>query len=137
MHNDLERQYTLEDSIIKLQQVNQQIAKLLLEKEELVEAIIAALGHEHEGQKTYEHREWKITCKTPNTYSLDTKAYKSNAPHLPMEYDPVKTSTTYTVDKKLFDHYCAVAPVNVRTLLNQLVTIKPGKCNVHIESLGA
>jgi hypothetical protein len=137
MHNDLERQYVLEDSIVRLQKVNDKIATLLLEQEDLTKAIIAALGHEHAGERTYEHQKWKITCRTPNTYSLDTKVYKSGDIYLPSEFDPIKTSTTFTVDKKMFDHYIAIAPVNVRTLLNELVTIKPGKQSVIIKSLGA
>ncbi|MFB1501525.1 hypothetical protein, partial [Thiocapsa sp. N5-Cardenillas] len=100
--------------------------------EELTRNIIAALGHEKEGQTTYEHNEWKITAKTPYTFSLDKKAYESGAVFLPGEFDPIKTAKSYTVDKKLYEKYMATSPEAVRDSLTALVTIKPGKASVTI-----
>lgn len=126
------REQQLESAIIEMQSVNQQIARLSLRKEELTANIIAALGHDKDGQSTYEYSEWKVTCKTPHTFSLDKKAYESGAVFLPGEFDPIKTATSYTVDKKLYEKYMATSPAAVRDSLTALVTIKPGKASVTI-----
>ena len=127
---------SLDESIKELQLTNKKIAKLTMRKEELTQSIIAALGHEKEGQKTYEYDEWKITAKTPYIFSLDKKAYEKGDVYLPCEFDPIKKSTSYTVDKKLFEQYMGSAPIEVRQALGELVTIKPGKPGVSIESRG-
>lgn len=135
MNNLDERQYTLEESVKKLESVNKKLAKLTLEKEELTKIIIAALGHEKAGQATYQVNEYKVTCKTPSIYSLDTKAWKEGDVYLPAEFNPIKESVSYTVDKKLYDDYFNLAPESVRESLVRLVTIKPGKVGVTLGSI--
>jgi len=66
-----EQEHCFADSIAELQKVNKQLAKLNLRKEELVNQIIGLLHHEHEGQKAYEYRMWKIEVKTPFIYCLN------------------------------------------------------------------
>jgi len=132
MDNSQERQCVLEDSIKQLESVNKKLAKLTLEKEELTQTIIAALGHEKEGQRTYDVGIYKVTAKTPNIYSLDTRAYKNGDVYLDPQFDPIKQSVTYTVDKKLFDKYYNDAPESVREALVSLVTVKPGKASVSV-----
>jgi len=135
MNNLDEREYTLEESVKKLDLINKRIAKLTLEKEDLTKIIIAALGHNKPGQATYQVNEYKVTCKTPSIYSLDTRAYKNGDVYLPKEFNPIKESVTYTVDKKLFDDYFNLAPESVRESLVQLVTVKPGKMGVTLGSI--
>ena len=127
-----EQQQLLETSIERLQQVNYDIAKLTVEKEQLTKDIIAALGHQKEGERTYDVGIYKVKAKTPYIYSLDTKLYKAGEVYLPSEFDPVKQSTAYTVDKKLFDRYYSTSPADVREALIQLITIKPGKASVSV-----
>lgn len=91
----------LNDKIKELECVNKKLAKLTVRKEELTADIIAGLEHDHEGQKSYEFGVWKIECKTPMTYSLNKAPYINGDISLPKEFDPIKQSTTYTVDKKL------------------------------------
>jgi hypothetical protein len=128
------RQYTLEASIKKLEAVNKKLAKLTLEKEALTAEIIAGLAHNHEGERSYEVNEWKVTIKTPMIYSLDTKAYKQGDIYIDPEFDPVKQSITYTVDKKRFEECMTLAPAGVREALCELVTKKPGKESISIKA---
>lgn len=132
MDNSQERLFILEDAIKQLESVNKKIARLTLEKEELTQAIIAALGHNKEGQRTYDVGIYKVTAKTPNIYSLDTKAYKSGDIYIDPQFDPVKQTVSYTVDKKLFDQYFNTAPEEVRQSLVELITVKPGKASVSV-----
>ena len=124
----------LEQDIEMLQAINMEIARLTIEKEQLTKDIIVALGHEKEGEKTYNVGVWKVKAKTPFIYSLDTKAYKNGDFFLPAEFDPIKQSVSYAVDKKLFDKYYNSSPIGVRESLTQLITIKPGKAGLNIEA---
>ncbi|MGE4118927.1 MAG: hypothetical protein AB7F29_13725 [Candidatus Nitrosocosmicus sp.] len=132
MNNLEERRFVLEESIKELEKVNKKIAKLTLEKEELTKDIIAALGHQKEGQKTYEVDLWRVTVKTPYIYALDVKAYKNGDLYIDPEFDPIKQSISYSVDKKLFDAYFQSAPQKTRDTLIKLITVKPGKASVTV-----
>jgi len=129
----LERQQCLEESIKELERVNKNLSKLVLRKEELTDAIIGSIGHEHEGQKTYEYNIWKIEVKTPFVYSLDKKVYESGKIQLPKEFNPIKKSVSYSIDKGLCDRYIDEAPEDVRECLVQLIEKKPGKASVVIK----
>jgi hypothetical protein len=121
------------DSVKELEKVNKQLAKLLVRKEELTNTIIAALDHEHEGQKTYEYDVWKIEVKTPFVYSLNKKLYESGSVKLPDDFNPIKESVSYSVDKRLCDQYMKNAPKKVRDALIELIDKKPGKAGVTIK----
>lgn len=131
--DNLARQESLELSIKELECVNKKLAKLTVRKEELIESIIGALGHEHEGQKTYEYGLWKVECKTPFVYSLNKKLYESGDIKLPDEFNPVKQSIAYSIDKRLCDQYMQNAPKKVRDALIELIDKKPGKAGVSIK----
>lgn len=123
----------LNEYIKEMEQINKKLAKLTKRKEELTSLIIDELGHNQEGQKSYDFEMWKIECKTPFIYSLDKKAYESGDVYLPAEFNPVKSSVSYTVDKKLCDKYMSEAPLSVREALAQLIEKKPGKPSVAIK----
>ena len=129
--NEQERCFS--DSIMELQKINKQLAKLLLRKEELTETIIGALEHDHEGQKQYEYGAWKIEVKTPFVYSLNKKLYEAGEIKLPDSYNPIKKSVAYSVDKKLCDQYMQSAPKKVRDALIELIDKKPGKAGITIK----
>lgn len=128
-----EQEQCFSDSIKELEKVNKQIAKLLLRKEELTETIIGALEHDHEGQKSYEYGVWKIEVKTPFVYSLNKKKYESGDIKLPDNFNPVKESVSYSIDKRLCDQYMIEAPKKVRDALAQLIDKKPGKAGITIK----
>jgi hypothetical protein len=131
--NTKEREQYLEESIKELDSVNKKLAKLLVRKEELTDQIIGALGHEHEGQKSYEYGVWKIEVKTPFTYSLNKKLYESFDVRLLEKYNPIKESIAYSVDKRLCEDYLSKAPDKVRALLIDLIDKKPGKAGVTLK----
>lgn|SRR3990167_2184427 len=129
----LQRANVLEESIKELECVNKKLAKLTVRKEELTSIIIDALGHKHEGQRSYEYGVWKIECKTPMIYSLNKKAYEMGDVYLPSEFDPIKKSVSYTVDKNLCETYLKTAPASVRAALIELIEKKPSKPGVSIK----
>ena len=127
-----QEQYFIE-SIKELEKVNKQLAKLVLRKEELTQDIIGALEHEHEGQKSYEYGVWKIEVKTPYVYSLNKKRYELGDIKLPDNYNPIKESVSYSIDKRLLEQCMIDAPMDVRDALIELIDKKPGKANVCIK----
>lgn len=131
--NNLNEQKMVEDSILELDRVNKQLAQLLFRKEELTRDIVCAFSHSHEGQKTYEYGTWKVEIKTPCVYSLNKKSYRERSVELPTEFNPIKQSISYTIDKRLCDHYMQVAPDEVREILIELIDKKPGKAAVTIK----
>ncbi len=132
-YNENEQEHCFVEGIKELDSVNKRIAKLLVRKEELTSQIIGALDHEHEGQKTYEYGIWKLEIRTPFIYSLNKKAYESEDYRLPAEFNPVKESISYTIDKRLCDKYLVEAPIEVRDVLIELIDKKPGKASVTIK----
>jgi hypothetical protein len=129
--NEQERCFS--ESIAELQKVNKQLAKLLVRKEELTDQIIGALEHDHKGQKSYEYGVWKIEVKTPFVYSLNKKLYESGDIKLPEDFNPIKESVSYSVDKRLCDKYMMDAPKKVRDALAELIDKKPGKAGITIK----
>lgn len=128
-----EQENCLADSVKELEKVNKQLAKLVLRKEELTDMIIGALEHDHEGQKSYEYGVWKIEVKTPFVYSLNKKKYESGDIKLPDNFNPIKESVSYSVDKRLCDQYMMDAPKKVRDALAELIDKKPGKAGITIK----
>ena len=128
-----ESEQTLVESICELDKINKKLAKLNLRREELASNIIEAFSHSHEGQKTYEYRQWKIEIKTPCVYSLNKKLYESGSYELPEDYNPIRATTSYTINKTLCEEYLNDAPENVRDSLIALIDKKPGKSNVVIK----
>lgn len=128
-----EQEHCFVESVSELQKVNKQIAKLILRKEELTTHIIGALEHDHEGQKSYEYGTWKIEVKTPFVYSLNKKLYETASIRLPNDFNPIKESVSYTIDKRLCDKFMQEAPKKVRDMLAELIDKKPGKAGVTIK----
>lgn len=131
--NDNLQEMAFVTAINELNKVNKQIAKLLKKKEDLTDEIINCLDHNHEGQKTYEYGEWKVEVKTPFVYSLNKKLYESDSINLPQEFNPIKQSVSYTVDKRLCDKFMTDAPKKVRDALAELIDKKPGKAGITIK----
>jgi hypothetical protein len=132
-NNELQPQQCLDDSIKELSSVNRKLSKLALRKEELAELIINVLGHNHEGQRTYEHSRWKIEVKTPFSYSLNKKLYESGTFVIPEQYNPIKQGVTYTVNARNCDKFLEEAPREVRDMLAELIDKKPGKASVTLK----
>ncbi len=130
--NAIKREVGLSDTIKELEKVNKQLARLSLRKEELTSSIVSAMGHQHEGQRSYEYEVWKVEIKTPFVYSLNKKLYESGNIKLPDEFNPIKESVSYSVDKALCDKYIENAPKKIRDALVELIDKKPGKASVTI-----
>jgi hypothetical protein len=114
----------------ELEKVNKQLAKLTLRKEQLTDMIISGMSHNHEGQRTYEYDTWNVEIRTPFTYCLNKKLYESGSVRLPDNFNPIKESISYSIDKGLCDKYLATAPKKVKEALAELIDKKPGKASV-------
>lgn len=123
----------LAEHIKELEKVNKQLARLTLRKEQLTGMIVSGMSHYHEGQRTYEYDEWKVEIKTPFTYCLNKKLYESGSVKLPENFNPIKESISYSIDKGLCDKYISTAPKKIREVLTQLIDKKPGKASVVIK----
>jgi hypothetical protein len=128
-----EQERCFSEAIKSLQRVNESIEQLSEQRNALIQEIIDALEHSHEGQKTYEYNEWKIEVRTPFVYSLNKKLYQSGFVNLPKEFNPIKESISYTVDKRLCEQYLRLAPQRVKEALIELIDKKPGKPGVVIK----
>jgi hypothetical protein len=128
-----ERERYLSDAILELERTNKKLAKLNLRKEELTSIIISEMTHDHEGQRSYEYGVWKLEIKTPFIYSLNKKAYESGDINLPDAFNPIKQTTSYSIDKRQCDLYLQTAPASVRESLIELIDKKPGKASVTIK----
>jgi hypothetical protein len=117
----------------KLECVNKKIAKLRLDKEQMELELIAVIGHEMEGSKTYDVGDRSVTLKTEMIYSLDKKAYISGDVYLDPCFDPILKKTVFEVNKKLFNTYEQIASESAREALNALITKKPSKPSVSIK----
>ena len=131
--NMIEFTQDLKEYIKELEKVNKQLAKLTLRKEELTDMIISAMSHNHEGQRTYEYDVWKVEIKTPITYCLNKKLYESGNIVLPDNFNPIKESISYSIDKGLCDKYMLDAPKKVKDALAELIDKKPGKASITIK----
>lgn len=127
------QQQILEESIREFEILNRGIAELSLRREKVSKELIAVLGHEHDGQKTYEYEMWKIEVKTPCVYSLDKKKYESVKSKIPDALNPVKESVSYSLDKRLCDRFLMDAPDDVRDVLCSVIEKRPGKASVSIK----
>lgn len=134
MHQLEEKEYQLCESLKTLDAVNRKIARLMKIKEEMTENIIEALEHDHEGQRTYEYDVWKIEVKTPFIYTLNKKLYECGDFDIPKEFNPVKESISYTIDKKLAESALVEAPEDVKDMLVELIDKKPGKPSVTLKA---
>ena len=132
-NDNAERELFLREHIKELQSVNKKMSQLVVLKEELTEKIIGAVGHEHDGQKSYTYQNWKIEVKTPFVYSLNKKKYESGEFSIPEEFNPIKTSVAYTIDKKRCDEIMERAPIDIIDSLVELIDKKPGKSAVTIK----
>ena len=131
--NTGEQEQYLNECIEELNGLNMKLATMLVRKEELTNSIIASLGHEHEGQKSYSYGKWKIEVKTPCVYSINKEVLKDDEFYLPDDFNPIRESVSYTVDKKLCDKYVNEAPEEIREILVNLIDKKPGKPSVNLK----
>jgi hypothetical protein len=65
--------------------------------------------------------------------SLNKKLYESGSVKLPDDFNPIKESVSYSVDKRLCDKFMVEAPKKVRDALAELIDKKPGKAGITIK----
>ncbi len=133
LYNTNEQERFFVECVTELKNVNKEIEALQLRKEELTHLIIETLDHAHEGVKTYDYGNLKLEVKTPFVYALDKKKYESGEFTLPDNFNPVKQSVSYSIDKRLCDRYMNDAPHEVRAILAELIDKKPGKAGITIK----
>lgn len=128
-----EQEYFFVRCVKELEEVNEALEKLTFRKECLTKSIIEVLDHKYEGQKSYQYGDWSIEIRTPFIYSLDKKKYLSGKFQLPSDFNPIKESISYTIDKRLFDKFIQEAPEDIFNTLNELIDKRPRKTSVTIK----
>jgi hypothetical protein len=122
----------INDKVKALDFVNYQISELVDIKQKLEEEIIEGLSHAHEGSKSYVVGKYKVTIKTDFIYSLDKEEYSVLKGHVPAEFNPVKESVSYTIDKRIIKKAEDYASKDELMLLSKLISKKPAKPNVKV-----
>jgi len=64
---------------------------------------------------------------------LNKRLYEVGELNIPDEYNPIKRSFAYSIDKRLCDEYLVTAPEDVRDTLISLIEKKPGKAGIVIK----
>lgn len=101
--------------------IDEQISSLKEERMKLCEKVIFLTAHIHMGQRTYEVDESRnVEIVTKNNYRLDKKEYL-NIREL-LDFDVVKESVAYSIDKKLLSAYELVANAEALNEISQYVT---------------
>lgn len=109
--------------------LGKQIAQLELARAKLAENIITTAGHDHTGQKTYQHDGLKVTITTKDNYTLD-KA------RLNVEWSeqlPINRSYSYTLREKDFKAMLEHGTSEQKQILSEIVTSKPAKPVIKVE----
>lgn len=122
----------INEKVKALDFVNYQMSELVEIKQKLELEIIEDLKHVHEGQKSYDIGKYKVTIKTDYIYSLDKEEYGVMKSHIPQEFNPVKESVSYTIDKRIIKKAEEYASNDDLMLLGKLISKKPGKPNVKV-----
>lgn len=122
------------DMIKTLNTVNYQLADLKKVKEDLEAKLCEVIGHDKYGQEQYEYGRYKVVIKTGLNYSIDTEEYEIVKNRIPVQFDVVRKSTKYEIDKKRFEEANKYADHDTLELLNTLITAKPSKLNVTIKA---
>ena len=136
MHYQLELEQREQKAIAltyELEKLNKKLAKMRVDKEQMELELISVIGHDFEGSKSYDLADRTLILKTEMIYSLDKKAYANGDLYLPPEFDPILKKVNYEVNKRLFNAYEKMAPLNIRNTLNELIEKRPSKPNVTIK----
>jgi predicted O-linked N-acetylglucosamine transferase (SPINDLY family) len=120
------------EEVTALNLVNFQLAELLQIKQQLEASIIKQLDHDIEGSKTYDVDRYKVTIKTDFIYALDKAEYEIYKHHIPVEFNPVKESIAYTVDKRVVNKAETYASSKELLLLSKIIHKKPAKPNIKV-----
>ena len=104
-----------EEYLVELNKIKEQIADLSRIKDALGRLLLKELNLadvdddgkivsvKHDGQQTLEVGNFKVTVKTPSTWKINKREYEVEASRLRKEFNPVKTSISYRIDKKILE----------------------------------
>ena len=119
-----------------------QIAELRSIKERLEVKIISELGLaefdkngkvisvKHDGEQTQYIGKYKAKVKTPLLWKINKSEYEMTGSILRKEFDPVRTTLTYRVDKKVLDNVQTYGSAEDKELLGNFVTFDFSKPSV-------
>lgn len=116
--------------IQKLTQIRSQKEELEAAELALMHQIIEVAGHKSLGQKTYTIEGVKVVIKTGENVTLD----KAMLNAVWVEDLPINRSYAYTLREKDYKAIMESGSPTIRKLLSQIVTTKPAKPSVKVES---
>lgn len=109
--------------------LGKQIAQLELARAGIAEKIIAEAGHDHVGQRTYQHDGFKVTITTKDTYTLDKARLNVDW----SEQLPINRAYSYTLREKDFKAMLEHGTSEQKQILSEIVTSKPAKPVIKVE----
>jgi len=127
------------EDITNLNTINYQIAELKMIKERVERKIVSDMklanydekGHVtsvvHDGEQTRVVGKFKVKVKTPSLYKVDTKEYEIVQSQLSKEFNPIKKSISYRVDKKVLETIRAYASTVDQDLVESFLILDYSK----------
>ena len=113
---DFEPESKTEEYLVELNRIKGLIADLNVAKEKMTKLILKELNLAifddngdviavaHDGQQSFVTGKFKVVVKTPAYWKIDKNEYQIVASSLRKEFDPVKTSVSYRIDKNIVDN---------------------------------
>ena len=114
----------------RLMALEERIAKLKLEKEELEAELIKDIHHHYDGQITYEVLDKSITIKTVFNYRVDKKRFEELKDNIPENV--IKVETKYTPVKKYIKEIEDSGDADLNYLLSEFLTKTEAKPSVKV-----
>ena len=114
----------------ELEKVEKLLAKYKRKKEILDESIIKAVGHDHNGQKSYEFLDKKVTIKTTFNYRIDKDVYEDIKNEVPGDW--VRVENKYTPIKKVLEGVELYGSSDDKLLMSEFITKTEAKPSVKV-----
>ena len=114
----------------ELEKVEKLLAKYKRKKEILDESIIKAVGHDHNGQKSYEFLDKKVTIKTTFNYRIDKDVYEDIKNEVPGDW--VRVENKYTPIKKVLEEVELYGSSDDKLLMSEFITKTEAKPSVKV-----
>lgn len=136
---DIDAVDTTYEMIGELDKINFQIAELKEIKEKIERKVIDNLklatfdesgnvtSVQHDGEQTKLIGKYKVKIKTPSLWKILKSEYEASAPFMRKEFDPVKTSVSYRVDKKTLENIKTFGSQADQLMLNRFLVLDYSK----------
>lgn len=132
----------LEETIKNLDLINFQIAELKELKEQVEKKLVRDMNLvsyddngsiksvAHDGEQSKIIGKYKVKIKTPSLWKINAKEYQIVKSRLRQEFDPVKQSVTYRVDKKVLETIKSYGSNEDQEMIESFLTLDYSKPSI-------